>query len=158
MSVQFSPGFIFVAITTRQYKFTPFICWRKYFTGLIFIVEGDCQKSFRNKNFLIYAIWQTWYVCHHLRLMTHLTSMRPSKALITHKPKTTYHWHETYMFTDWLLTASYRTPEKLMTTKSKYYQQLIHCSYILVVILQHSVTHQKKSISLISASLLVCEL
>ena len=40
-SVEFSRGFIFVAITTQQYKLTPFIRQRKYFVGLIFVVEGD---------------------------------------------------------------------------------------------------------------------
>ena len=47
------PGFIFGAMTTQQYKLTPFIRRRKYFASLIFVVEGDRQKFLRNENFLI---------------------------------------------------------------------------------------------------------
>ena len=48
-------GFIFVAMTTRQYKILPFIRRRKYFVCLIFVIEGDCRKFSRNKNFPIYG-------------------------------------------------------------------------------------------------------
>ena len=54
--VKFSPGFIFVAMTTRQYKFIQFIRSKKYFLCLIFVVDGDWRKFFHNKNFPIYGI------------------------------------------------------------------------------------------------------
>ena len=45
-----------VAMTTRQYEFTPFICRRKCFVGLIFVIEGDRQ------NFLLYwKFLDLWY-------------------------------------------------------------------------------------------------
>ena len=52
--LNFSPGFIFVTMITPQYKLTPFIRAGKYFAGLIFVVEDDCGRLFRNKNFSIY--------------------------------------------------------------------------------------------------------
>ena len=45
----FWPGFIFVTMTIRHYKLTPFIRQRKYFSGLIFVVEGDWKKFFATK-------------------------------------------------------------------------------------------------------------
>ena len=53
--VKFSAGFIFVPMTTRQYKLSPFICGRLYFFGLIFVVEGDRRKFLRAENFPNYS-------------------------------------------------------------------------------------------------------
>ena len=44
--VLFSSGFVFVTMTTRWNKLTPFIRPKKYFTCLIFIVEGDRWEFF----------------------------------------------------------------------------------------------------------------
>ena len=41
----------FGTMTTRQYKFTPFIRRMKYFTSLIFGVEGDQRKLFHGEIF-----------------------------------------------------------------------------------------------------------
>ena len=38
-------------MTTREHKFSPFICRRKYFGSLIFVVEGGRRKFFRDENF-----------------------------------------------------------------------------------------------------------
>ena len=37
-------------------KLTLFICGRKYFVGLIFVLEGDRGKFFPGKNFPVYNI------------------------------------------------------------------------------------------------------
>ena len=58
--VKFSPGFIFITITTRPYTLTPFIRRRKYFLGLILVIEGDRGKFFLNENFPIYGISQAY--------------------------------------------------------------------------------------------------
>ena len=47
--LNFPPGFTFVTMTTWQYELTPIIRRRKYFVGLIFIVEGDWLKFFATK-------------------------------------------------------------------------------------------------------------
>ena len=39
--LNFCVVFIFVAITTQRNKISLFICGRKYFAGLIFVIEGD---------------------------------------------------------------------------------------------------------------------
>ena len=54
----FSPGFVFVAMTTRQYKLTPFIRWRKHFVSLFFVVEGDWRKFFCDNTFQIYGTYE----------------------------------------------------------------------------------------------------
>ena len=48
-------GFIFVIMTTRRNELTLFVCGGKYIASLIFIVEGDGQKFFRDKNFPMYS-------------------------------------------------------------------------------------------------------
>ena len=58
MPVEGSNGFIFVAMTTQQNKLTLFICARKYFAGLIFVVEGDQRILFHDGNFPIYDTYK----------------------------------------------------------------------------------------------------
>ena len=92
--VKFSSGFIFVAMTTQPYKVTPFIRWRKYFFGLIFLVEGDRWKFLHDENFPIYG---TCVHCnakhmqtskHHLMAVTwaimHWTHKIPGKHVKLH--------------------------------------------------------------------------
>ena len=57
-------GFVFVAMTTWQYKLTPFIHQRKNFVGLVFVLEGDHRKFFPDENFPIYSNCQ-FLVCSH---------------------------------------------------------------------------------------------
>ena len=42
-------------MNTWQYKLTPFIRWKKYFIGLIFVVEGDRWKFLHDEDFPIYG-------------------------------------------------------------------------------------------------------
>ena len=83
MSVKFLPGFIFVTMTTRQNKLSPFIRRRKYFVGLIFVIEGDQRKFFRNENFSATKIFRSTVcginVCGFILCVFHL-----SKCLVSH--------------------------------------------------------------------------
>ena len=54
-SAKFLRGFIFVAMTTRQYNLLHLYI-EENFVGLIFILEGDWRKIFCNENFLIYGM------------------------------------------------------------------------------------------------------
>ena len=56
LAVKFSPRFIFIAMTSRKYKLTPFIRGRKYFAGLIFVVEGD-GRTFFYDDFPVYSTY-----------------------------------------------------------------------------------------------------
>ena len=76
-SVNVLPGFIFVAVTSQQYKLTQFIHRRKYFGGLIFFLEFDGLKFFFTKISLSaaksgadeghWAETSAIYIDHHLR-------------------------------------------------------------------------------------------
>ena len=54
--LNFRVGFISVVMTARRNKLTLFIRRRrKYFAGLIFVMEDDCRKFCRNNNFPDYG-------------------------------------------------------------------------------------------------------
>ena len=59
-------------MTTQQYKLTPFIRWRNYFTCLIFILESDRWKFFHEENFLVYSMPISLQIFIHLFNITGL--------------------------------------------------------------------------------------
>ena len=63
-------------MTTRQNKLTVFIQGRKYFAGLISVVEGDCRKIFHYGNFPIYGIC-LFYVLSGIALRTYIIVIFP---------------------------------------------------------------------------------
>ena len=101
-SVKFSPGFIFIAMTTRQYKLTPFICQRKDFVGLIFILKV-IYENFWQRKFSIYGTdWMFWTIAVFCtKNLLYLKSSKIQKLMVIHTYFTLTQKQATCMLNFW---------------------------------------------------------